>query len=160
MNESFAAVLAAGGSSSRMGGGRSKVLLDLGGETVLSKSLRALLECGYIEEVCIVCREEDMEEISRLALALNSGSGKQICFAPAGKDRQESVYSGVQALTGDCGYLIFHDAARPFASPELIAAVCRDALSFGAATAAVSWILSSGPLPKRAPSSAATAHRV
>ena len=31
MNESFAAVLAAGGSSSRMGGGRSKVLLDLGG---------------------------------------------------------------------------------------------------------------------------------
>lgn len=137
MNESFAAVLAAGGSSSRMGGGRSKVLLDLGGETVLSKSLRALLECGCIEEVCIVCREEDMEEISRLALALNSGSGKQICFAPAGKDRQESVYSGVQALTGDCGYLIFHDAARPFASPELIAAVCRDALSFGAATAAV-----------------------
>lgn len=137
MNESFAAVLAAGGASSRMGTGRSKVLLELSGEPVLLKSLRALLECSYIEEVCIVCREEDMEEISRLALRLNAGSGKEICFAPAGRDRQESVYNGVQALTEDCGYLVFHDAARPFISPELIAAVCKDALSFGAATAAV-----------------------
>ena len=41
LNERFGAVLAAGGSSSRMGAGRSKVLLDLDGGPVLLKSLGA-----------------------------------------------------------------------------------------------------------------------
>ncbi len=139
LNERFGAVLAAGGSSSRMGAGRSKVLLDLDGGPVLLKSLGALLCCGYIQEVCIVCREEDIEEISRLASVPGGGmgQGKKITFAPAGADRQESVRNGVQALSEDCGYLIIHDGARPFVSGELLNAVCRDALSFGAATAAV-----------------------
>ncbi len=135
MNERFGAVLAAGGSSSRMGGGRSKVLLDLGGETALERGLRALLGSGYVDEAVIVCRGEDMDEISRLASGL--GSGKKIRFAMAGRDRQESVKNGVLALSEDCGYIVIHDGARPFVSGELIDSVCRDALSFGAASAAV-----------------------
>lgn len=139
MDESFGAVLAAGGSSSRMGSGRSKILLDLGDGPALLKSLGALLGCSYVSEVCVVCRQEDMEEISRLAAGLcrQTACVKRVGFAAAGRDRQESVYNGVQALKGECGYLIIHDAARPFISPELIDAVCKDALSYGAATAAV-----------------------
>lgn len=135
----FAAVLAAGGSSSRMGAGRSKVLMDLGGRAVFCWGLLALLRCRYVEEVSIVCREEDMEEISRLAAELckEVSCGKPVGFAPAGNDRQSSVWNGVQSLKGDSGYLLIHDGARPFASPELIDAVCEDAVSYGAATAAV-----------------------
>lgn len=139
MNSRFGAVLAAGGSSSRMGTGRSKVLEDLGGQPVLCMGLKALLACGYVDEVCIVCRDEDMDEISELAARLNAelSTGKQVVFASAGGDRQASVWNGVQALTEDCGYLLIHDGARPFADGELLDAVCEDALSYGAATAAV-----------------------
>lgn len=138
-NRRFAAVLAAGGSSTRMGTGRTKVLEGLGGRPVLRMGLEALLGCGYVDEVCIVCREEDMQEISELAARTNSElqSGKPVCFARAGEDRQASVWNGVQALTEDCGYLIIHDGARPFADGELLRRVCEDALSYGAATAAV-----------------------
>lgn len=139
MDERFGAVLAAGGSSARMGAGRSKVLRDLGGRPVLCRGLEALLSCRYVDEVCIVCREEDMQEISELAARTNSElqSGKPVCFARAGEDRQASVWNGVQALTEDCGYLLIHDGARPFADGELLDRVCADALSYGAATAAV-----------------------
>lgn len=134
----FAAVLAAGGSSSRMGTGRSKVLEDLGGRPALCRGLETLLGREYVREVSVVCREEDMEEISRLARELGEKHpGKTLTFAAAGADRQESVCSGVMALTEGCGYLVIHDAARPFVSPELLDAVCGDALSYGAATAAV-----------------------
>lgn len=134
-NRRFAAVLAAGGSSSRMGTGRSKVLEDLGGRPVLCWGLESLLSCGYVDEVSIVCREDDMGEISELAARMNTC--KRIGFAPAGEDRQASVWNGVQALKGDSGYLLIHDGARPFADGELLDAVCVDALSYGAATAAV-----------------------
>lgn len=139
MNSRFGAVLAAGGSSSRMGGVRSKVLEDLGGQPVLCRSLTALLLCEYVDEVCIVCRQEDMEEISRLAARLSTGlsTGKRVEFALGGRDRQTSVWNGVQALSGDSDYLLIHDGARPFASGELFSAVCEDALTHGAATAAV-----------------------
>lgn len=134
-NRRFAAVLAAGGSSSRMGTGRSKVLERLGGRPVLCRGLEALLACRHVDEVCIVCREEDMAEISELAARMNTG--KRIGFAPAGEDRQASVWNGVQAIRGDSGYLLIHDGARPFADGGLLEAVCMDALSYGAATAAV-----------------------
>lgn len=139
MNSRFGAVLAAGGSSTRMGGGRNKVLEPLGGEPVFCRSLRTLLACPYVDEVCVVCRQEDMDEIAQTAaeLSFRLGAGKRVGFALAGAQRQDSVWNGVQALAGDCEYLLIHDAARAFVSPETVEEVCRDALEYGAATAAV-----------------------
>ena len=141
MKDKFGAVLVAAGSSSRMGplsGGRSKVLEDLGGRPVISWSMEVLLGCPYVEKLCVVCRQEEMEETAKLAAeAVRPAPGKTVVFAGGGSTRQASVWNGVKALEGESGYLLFHDGARPFLSPELAEAVCRDALAFGAATAAV-----------------------
>ncbi|WP_322172621.1 2-C-methyl-D-erythritol 2,4-cyclodiphosphate synthase [Acutalibacter caecimuris] len=139
MNERFGAVLAAGGGGTRMGKGRPKVLRPIGGVPVLAWSLAALLACPYVEETCVVCREGEMDEIARLAarVAAKTGGGKPVTFALAGEDRQSSVYNGAMALQGRGDYLLIHDGARPFAGGELLGAVCRDALAYGAATAAV-----------------------
>lgn len=139
MHNKFGAVLAAGGSSTRMGGGRSKILEPLGDRPVFCRSLETMLRCEYIGEVCIVCREQDREEIAREAerLAAETGRVKPICFASAGAQRQDSVWNGAQALRGGWEYLVFHDGARPFANARLFEAVCRDAMEVGAATAAV-----------------------
>lgn len=139
MNEYFSAVLVAGGSSARMGGGRSKVLLDLGGRPVLAWSLETLLASPAVREVCLVCREAEMDEISRLAadLLAQRGQGQTLSLALAGEDRQASVWNGVAALKRDSGYILIHDGARPLLSGNTLEAVCRDALEYGAATAAV-----------------------
>lgn len=133
MNEGFAAVVVAAGSSRRMGGAGSKVFADLCGKPVLRYSLEALAACGRIEEICVVCRAEDMEQAREAARGLS----KPVVLAQGGPTRQESVWNGVLALQPESGYLLIHDGARPFVTPQVIENVCRDALQFGAATAAV-----------------------
>jgi len=133
MNEGFGAVVVAAGNSRRMGGTGSKVFADLCGKPVLRYSLEALAACGSIEEICVVCRAEDMD----LARQAAEGLQKPFVFVEGGASRQDSVWNGVQALQPDWCYLLIHDGARPFVTPEIIGNVCKDALQFGAATAAV-----------------------
>ncbi len=50
---------------------------------------------------------------------------------PGGERRQDSVYHGLCALADDIDFVLVHDGARPFVSPEVITRV-KDALERGA----------------------------
>ena len=129
----FGAVLLAAGNSTRMGGSRSKVLEELGGRPALCRSLEVLDRCPLIGEICLVCREQDRADM----LLLTSGLATSVRVVPGGAQRQDSVEQGVEALTGPWEYVAIHDGARPLVTEEVLAAVCRDAMAYGAATAAV-----------------------
>ena len=129
----FGAVLLAAGNSTRMGGGRSKVLEELEGRPALCRSLEVLDRCPLIGEICLVCREQDRADM----LPLTSGLATPVRVVPGGAQRQDSVEQGVEALTGPWEYVAIHDGARPLVTEEVLAAVCRDAMAHGAATAAV-----------------------
>ena len=129
----FGAVLLAAGNSTRMGGSRSKVLEELGGRPALCRSLEVLDRCPLIGEICLVCREQDRADM----LPLTSGLNTPVRVVPGGAQRQDSVEQGVEALTGPWEYVAIHDGARPLVMEEVLAAVCRDAMAHGAATAAV-----------------------
>ena len=129
----FGAVLLAAGNSTRMGGSRSKVLEELGGRPALCRSLEVLDRCPLIGEICLVCREQDRGDM----LPLTSGLNTPVRVVPGGAQRQDSVEQGVEALTGPWEYVAIHDGARPLVTEEVLAAVCRDAMAHGAATAAV-----------------------
>lgn len=129
----FGAVLLAAGNSTRMGGGRSKVLEELGGRPALCRSLEVLDRCPLIGEICLVCREQDRADM----LPLTSGLATPVRVVPGGAQRQDSVERGVEALTAPWEYVAIHDGARPLVTEEVLAAVCRDAMAHGAATAAV-----------------------
>ena len=129
----FGAVLLGAGNSTRMGGEKSKVLESLGGKPVLAWSLQVLGECPWVGEVVLVCREEDRPAVE--ALARNCPVPVQV--VAGGAQRQDSVARGVEALSPRWEYLLIHDGARPLVTREMTDAVCRDAVAFGAATAAV-----------------------
>ena len=129
----FGAVLLAAGNSTRMGGSRSKVLEELGGRPALCRSLEVLDRCPLIGEICLVCREQDRADM----LPLASGLATPVRVVPGGAQRQDSVEQGVEALTGPWEYVAIHDGARPLVTEGILAAVCRDAMAHGAATAAV-----------------------
>ncbi len=134
MESQFGAVIVAAGSSSRMGGSVSKVLEPLGGKPVLLYSFETLAASPWVKELCVVCREEDFQQVQAL---LSGKTDKPVCVVPGGRERQESVLNGVTALDPETGYLLIHDGARPFVTLDMIDGVCRDALDCGAATAAV-----------------------
>lgn len=129
----FGAVLLAAGNSTRMGGSRSKVLEELGGRPALCRSLEVLDRCPLIGEICLVCREQDRADM----LPLTSGLATPVRVVPGGAQRQDSVEQGVEALAGPWEYVAIHDGARPLVTEGILAAVCRDAMAHGAATAAV-----------------------
>lgn len=128
----YCAVIVAAGASSRMGGQISKALLDLGGKTVIRRTLEIFENAKIIDGIVLVCRMEDTDKFRLEAAGLN----KLIAIVCGGEDRQESVSAGV-AAAGDCKYIVIHDGARPFVSEQKIFAVCQAAKTYGTATLAV-----------------------
>jgi 2-C-methyl-D-erythritol 4-phosphate cytidylyltransferase / 2-C-methyl-D-erythritol 2,4-cyclodiphosphate synthase len=74
-------------------------------------------------------------EEPRAAQAL-AGLGKPGRAVAGGPARADSVRNGLAALSG-CGVVLIHDAARPFATPALVARVGEAAARDGAALAAL-----------------------
>ena len=105
------AIVAAGGSSQRMG--ENKLLMELYGIPVLARTLLTLDGCREIDEIILVCREEDMGDY--LALTEDYSIQKIKTIAVGGKTRQQSVFAGVRAASEDAAYYCIHDGARPLA---------------------------------------------
>ena len=126
------AVIAAAGSSSRMGG-RDKLAEPLDGIPVILRTLAAVEAVPEIREIVVVTREDRVEEYRRLL----GQCSRLRAVVPGGSTRQESVRNGVRALSPDCTLAAIHDGARPLVTPEVFARCIEATRSCGAATAAV-----------------------
>lgn len=129
-----AAVVAAAGSSARMGY-RDKVLLPLAGQPVLAHTLRALNDSPYIMEIIVVTKKELLVEVS--TLCRDYGFRKVTTVLIGGESRTESVLRGLSAVSKRAKLVAVHDGARPLVSQEVIAAAVSRAAQCGAACPAV-----------------------
>ncbi len=105
-----------GAGSGKRYGEVAKAFLDLGGRPVISWVIDILEGMDEIGEIIPVLREVDMD--AGLKLVEQRGYRKIKKIAPGGKERQDSVFHAL-SLTGDADMVIIHDAARPFAEPQL-----------------------------------------
>ena len=62
-----AVIVAAGGSTRMRSGGASKLMMAVGGEPVLRRTLRAFDAAACISEIVVVAREVDFEDVRRAA---------------------------------------------------------------------------------------------
>ena len=127
------AVLLAGGSGSRMGAEKNKVLLPLAGQLVLMRSVRAL--APHVEGLVIVCREEDEEEI--LSALQAASLSVPVRLARGGSTRQASVRAGLMALPGACTDVLIHDGARCLVDSATILRVQRSVEACGTGVASL-----------------------
>src|SRR5688572_24125158 len=95
------AIIAAGGSGSRLGGGIPKQFLDLGGQTILHRTVATFTAHDRVDEV-IVALPPGMTD------ALGRDIAKLRCV-PGGATRQESVANAFDAA-GDTDIVLVHDA--------------------------------------------------
>ena len=124
----FAVLIVAAGKGERSGLGRPKQYEALAGKPMLRRTVEAF--AGLHVQVVIGPGQEDMAALALAGLALPPP-------VPGGATRQESVRRGLEALAapenkqGVPDFVLIHDAARPFVSRQIIAAV-MDALEKGA----------------------------
>ncbi len=122
------AVLVAAGSSTRMG--FDKLSFDLGGETVLRRSIRAFEQCPLVDEIVLVAGKN-----RAYVEAQAKDCRKPVRVVQGGATRAESAKNGVLAARG--AFVAVHDAARPFVSEAVIADAITAAKRCGAAAPAV-----------------------
>jgi len=128
-----AAVIAAAGSSRRMGS--DKLSADLGGEPVLVRTIEAFENSAAIDEIVLTTRGEKIGALKELVSS--RGFHKVRAVVAGGETRTQSVQNGAAAVSEKTEILCVHDGARPFVTPALIARVIEGAVCCGAATAAV-----------------------
>ncbi len=128
-----AAVIAAAGSSRRMGS--DKLAADLGGEPVLARTIEAFEASDAIDEIVLTTRKEKLAALKELVFS--RGYQKIKAVVAGGETRTQSVQNGAAAVSEQTEILCVHDGARPFVTPALISRVIEGAIRCGAATAAV-----------------------
>ena len=130
-----AALVAAAGSSTRMGGGTNKLLLPLDGIPVLIRTLDALQRAERVDEIIVATREEELVEIAQLCHTYGITKCKKV--VRGGESRAHSVMLAALEADKSMELLAVQDGARPLVTPELIDSVIAAAARCGAAAPAV-----------------------
>jgi 2-C-methyl-D-erythritol 4-phosphate cytidylyltransferase len=125
---SCAAVIAAAGSSTRMGSNKLFMLLD--GIPVIAHTLLAFEQCRIADSIIIVTKSEEV--VAMQDIVRDYGISKVTDIISGGAMRTESVMNGVMAA-GDADYVMIHDGARPLVTQEVIEEAYRAAVEYGAA---------------------------
>ena len=120
---SVVAVIVAGGSGLRAGGGLPKQYQLVGGKPIIRWTLEAFLNHPLISRVQTVIG------IGHEAMFAEATHGLTALLAPVsgGGSRQDSCRAGIEACAAFApSKILIHDAARPFLSPELISNVITE----------------------------------
>ena len=115
-NRPVVAVIAAAGRGTRLGADVPKAFVDLRGESLIARSVRAMGEAGIDRIVVVV--SPDMEPLAREQLA-----GASVSFAHGGAERADSIWNALQSLSLVDATVVIHDAARALTPPAMIARV-------------------------------------
>lgn len=125
----WAAVVVAAGRGRRSGDGIPKQYRPLAGQSALRRNLRLLSDACGLVPVQVVIHADDRD--------LYQGAAQGLDLPPpvaGGDTRQASVLAGLAAIEPRSpGHVLIHDAARPFASPQLIARAIEAGRATGAA---------------------------
>ncbi len=112
----FWAVVPAAGVGKRMQADRPKQYLELAGQTVLQCTLTRLLSAKVFSAVSVAISKEDPFWPN-----LDISRHEQVITAQGGKERADSVLSGLRAIreqAHDNDWVLVHDAARPCLTVE------------------------------------------
>ncbi len=124
------AVVLGAGKGERLGG-KDKLFIRIGRRTPFFFIMKALELSECVDEVVLVLSERNIKKGKKAI----SGLKKPCKVCLGGERRRDSVYEGLKLITKE--WVLIHDGARPFLTPELIERGFEKARKKGAAIAAV-----------------------
>lgn len=131
-----AAIIVAGGSGKRMGMNIKKQYLSLRDKPILAHTIAAFEQTESIDEIIVVVGKEEIDKVKEEIVKLYEFK-KIKSIVAGGKERQDSVYNGLKAVSESVKYVMVHDGARPFIKEETIEQVLKLTIEKGAVIAAV-----------------------
>ncbi|XP_057542258.1 2-C-methyl-D-erythritol 4-phosphate cytidylyltransferase, chloroplastic [Amaranthus tricolor] len=131
--KSVSVILLAGGKGKRMGASMPKQYLPLLGQPIALYSLYTFSQMVEVKEIVVVCDPsyKDIFEDTRDKVPVD------LTFTVPGKERQDSVYSGLQAIDPTAELVCIHDSARPLVLSQDVEKVLKDGWLHGAAVLGV-----------------------
>ena len=126
------AIIAAGGRGQRFGAGEPKQLLTVGGRPILERSVSAFMSHPDVHEIVVALPKELVDDPPVYLRTPN-----RLRIVAGGARRQDSVVNAFRAASAESDVIVIHDAARPFASIDLISRTIAAAAESGAALAAM-----------------------
>src|SRR6266498_959025 len=113
------AILVAPGTGTRMGPNVDKLFLEVAGRPVVAHTWARFDAAACVDEIILVVR--DTMQPAFADLAEKWGFTKPHRFVVGGKERQDSVWNGLEALHPRAELVAIQDGARPCTSERLIA---------------------------------------
>lgn len=113
------AIVLGAGAGRRLGADEPKAFLPVGGRSMLSLAAAAAAASPAVDGLIVVA-PEGWEQRAR---PLVEGLVKPVVIIGGGLTRHGSVRAAIAALSDDVDAVACHDAARPFAPPDLFSAV-------------------------------------
>lgn len=133
------AIVLCGGVGKRMGAGKNKVLLEVGGKPLIFHTLKNFEDSKDIDAAVLVVGEKDQAVFSDMVKKYKLK--KIMGIIPGGKERQDSGMNGLrfidEAIENKKGLVVlFHNGANPFVSQGEIYESIREAKRNGASVVA------------------------
>jgi 2-C-methyl-D-erythritol 4-phosphate cytidylyltransferase len=128
------AIIVAAGKGARMGPNVDKLFLEIRGQPVVAYTWRRFDQIPDVAEIILVVRDGMQSAFNELAGKCQLR--KPFRLVPGGKERQDSVWNGLAAVSPKTEIVAIQDAARPCTPPDLISATISAARETGAAVAA------------------------
>lgn len=117
-----------------MGPNVDKLFLEIAGKPVVVHTWQTFAAAACIEEIILVVRDGMQPAFEDLAKQFDLKRNFRLVIG--GKERQDSVWNGLEAVGAGAEIVAIQDAARPCTTEKLIAATIEAALETGAAVAA------------------------
>ena len=122
-------IIVAGGSGSRMQSSLPKQFMILGDKPVVARTINTFHEALPGAEIVVVLPEEHISLWRNLAARFEVAPHR--CVA-GGKERFDSVKSGIKALSDEVEYIAIHDGVRALVSTRLIIGTMLEVESYDA----------------------------
>ena len=117
---------------------KPKQFLQLAGEPILIRTIKAFLDCPAIHCIALaVAADQHRQTDTLLNLHISPEQREKIIVTEGGDTRQQSVKAGLDALPEDIELILVHDGARPLISSDLIEDCLLGAIEHGAVIAAI-----------------------
>jgi 2-C-methyl-D-erythritol 4-phosphate cytidylyltransferase/2-C-methyl-D-erythritol 2,4-cyclodiphosphate synthase len=128
------AIIAAAGRGQRFGGELPKQLVTIDGRSILERSTELFVAHPAVTDVIVALPPEFVANPPAFLIR----ASKPLRLVEGGARRQDSVRNAFNAAWAESDIIVIHDAARPFASADLVSRTIRAAAQSGAALAAIS----------------------
>ena len=133
------AEILAGGKGTRMGNTEMpKQFLTIGNKPIIVHTLEAFLLNSDFKKIIITTPNKWIQHTKDLIVKyIPSDVQERVCVCEGGKDRNESIMSGIRYIENEFGIndddiIVTHDAVRPFLTHRIIEENIEMALEYGA----------------------------